>query len=192
MRRLYRSRASGRVLPLLVIACAASPTSAQERVSIEQVQVRAQRSGSANPAAGIQESDYLLATQSGSALLSPGYPVPSSSAASNQARALQLGSGNASTIDQTGYANIAIQNVVGAQNSVTQSQSGDRNQSTVSVIGNSNVIGTQQDGSRASVTITVNGNNNAIATQQSPSDTAAITVTRTGNGNGIPMTISRR
>jgi minor curlin subunit len=180
------------MLPLLgfIVALAASSAAAQERVSIEQVQANAQRSATGNPAVGIQESDYLLATQSGTSLLSPGYQAPSASAATNQARALQIGTGNVSNIDQTGYANIAVQSVIGAQNSVTQTQSGERNQSAVSIAGNSNIIGTQQEGSRASVAITVNGNNNAITTQQSANDTGAISITR--NGTGAPLTISRR
>ncbi|MGU3668700.1 hypothetical protein ACLBX9_31360 [Methylobacterium sp. A49B] len=191
MRRLYQRRAKGRALTLLVLAFAAGSAAAQERVSIEQVQVRAQRSTGGNPGTGIQESDYILGAQSGISLLSPGgYPAASSSAATNQARALQLGSGNVSTIDQLGSANIAIQNVIGAQNAVTQTQMGDGNRSAVSVVGNSNTIGTQQDGSRASAAITVVGSNNAITTQQSAADTGAISITRIGNGP--PLTVSRR
>jgi minor curlin subunit len=192
MRRLCQCRANGRMLPLLgfIVALAASSAAAQERVSIEQVQAYAQRSATGSPATGIQENDYILGSQSGISLLNPDYPPTSALAASNQARALQIGTGNVSNIDQSGYANIAVQSVIGAQNTVTQTQSGERNQSAVSIVGNSNVIGTQQEGSRASVAITVNGNNNAITTQQSANDTGAISITR--NGTGAPLTVSRR
>ena len=189
MRRLYQRRATGRALTLLVLVLAAGSAAAQERVLIEQVQVRAQRSASGTPGTGIQESDYILGAQSGISLLNPGgYPAPS--AAANQARALQLGAGNLANIDQAGSANIAIQSVIGAQNAVTQNQMGDGNRSTVSVVGNSNTVGTQQDGSRASAAVTVLGSNNAITTQQSATDTGAISITRIGNGP--PLTVSRR
>lgn len=188
MRRLYRCRAKGRALTLLVLAFSASSAAGQERIAIEQVQVRAQRSAGGTPGAGIQESDYILGAQSGIMLLNPGYQIPSASAAANQARSLQIGAGNVATIDQSGSTNIAIQNVIGAQNTVTQTQVNDGNRSSVFVQGNSNTVGTQQDGSRASAAVTVLGNNNAITTQQSASDTGAISITRIGNGPALSVT----
>lgn len=192
MRRMCRSRANGGRLLLLglVAAIAAGSANAQERVSIEQVQVNARRSAAAPPATGIQESDYILGAQSGIGLLNPGYLPPSASAASNQARALQLGTGNVANIDQSGYANIAIQSVVGSQNTVTQMQTGGRNQSTISVIGNSNAVGTQQETSGAVAAITVRGDNNAITAQQSGNNPLPIGITQVGNGANV--TVARK
>ncbi len=149
MRRTRRSRAAGRALLVavpLAVASAAGPAAAQDRVAIEQIQAAAQRAAGA-PGRGIQESDYILGNQSGILLLNPSGPPQSAQA--NQARALQIGSGNTGTIDMSGYANVAIQNVIGSRNTVTQQQAGSYNQSTVSVFGQSNTIGTQQDGSGA-------------------------------------------
>ena len=188
MRRTRRSRAAGRALLVaisLAVASAAGSAAAQERVAIEQVQAAAQRPAGA-PGRAIQESDYILGNQSGILLLNPSGPPQSAQA--NQARALQIGSGNTGTIDMSGYANVAVQNVIGSRNTVTQQQVGSYNQSTVSVFGQSNTIGTQQDGSGAAATIPVRGDNNAISAQQQGTNPTPISITRVGNGPSVSVT----
>ncbi|WCS24341.1 hypothetical protein LOK46_24915 [Methylobacterium sp. NMS14P] len=187
MRRTRRSRAAGRALLVVVplaVASAAGSAAAQDRVAIEQIQAAAQRP-TGTQGRGIQESDYILGNQSGILLLNPSGPPQSAQA--NQARALQIGSGNTGTIDMSGYANVAIQNVIGSRNTVTQQQTGSYNQSTVSVFGQSNTVGTQQDGG-AAATITVRGDNNAISAQQQGTNPTPISITRVGNGPSVSVT----
>lgn len=184
MRRTRCSRPAGRAL-LLVLPFMAGPASAQDRVAIEQIQATAQRAATGASGRGIEESDYILGNQSGSMLLNPSFPPQP---AANQARALQIGSGNVSTIDMAGFANTAVQSVIGARNAVTQQQSGSFNQSTVSVLGDSNTVGTRQDGTGAAATITVRGDNNAISAQQQGSNAPPISITQVGNGASVSVT----
>lgn len=187
--RRRQNRASGQLKALISLAAVllAGSATAQERVSIEQVQANAARSATSNPATAIQESDYILGSQSGISLLSPNVVAPASSAAMNQARALQVGVGNVSTVDQTGYGNLAIQSVTGFQNSVTQTQSGSNSQSRVTVDGNFNVVGTQQEKGGGSAIISVQGNNNAITAQQLTANPQAISITTQGNGANLTV-----
>lgn len=183
MRRTRRNRAAGRAL-LLAILLAAGPAVALDRVAIEQIQATAQRAAGP-PGRGIQESDYILGNQSGIMLLNPS--VSSQSAAANQARALQIGSGNTATIDMSGYANTVVQSVVGSRNTVSQQQTGAYNQSTVSVYGDANTVGTRQDGNGAAATITVRGDNNAISAQQQGNNPLPISITQVGNGASVSV-----
>ncbi len=179
-------RAARRLIPL-ALALGAGSASAQDRVAIEQIQASAQRStAAARP--GIQESDYILGNQSGILLLDPGPGAQPVTSAANQARALQVGTGNISTIDMSGYGNVAIQSIIGARNTVTQQQTGSYNQSTVSVFGDSNTVGTRQDGSGAAATITVRGDNNAISAQQQGNNALPISITQVGNGANVSVT----
>ncbi|APT33430.1 membrane Transport [Methylobacterium phyllosphaerae] len=184
MRRTRRSRTAGQVL-LFVLPLMAGSAAAQDRVAIEQIQALAQRAAAGAPGRAIQESDYILGNQSGILLLSPSLPPQP---AANQAQALQVGTGNISTIDMSGYGNVAVQSIIGARNTVTQQQTGSYNQSTVSVFGDSNTVGTRQDGSGAAATITVRGDNNAISAQQQGNNALPISITQVGNGANVSVT----
>lgn len=167
------------------------PAVAQERVSIEQIQLVAPRSTPDGSQRAIQESDYILGAQSGILLLTTAQPLPQSAAA-NQARALQLGNNNVATIDATGVANIAIQSVVGNTNTVNQQQIGSSNSSNVIIAGSGNNVGTrQQDVIGASTTIAVRGDNNTISAEQIRNATP-ISISQFGNGGNVSVSVSRK
>lgn len=177
-----------RALHLLALCTAATvtPAAAQDRVAIEQVQARVLRPDAGPGRPGIQESDYILNSQSGITLMSPGPAVPTVPAGS-QARVLQYGAGNAATVDMSGFGNTALQTVLGNRNAVTQEQSGNANLSTVTVFGNTNTVGTRQDGNGAAATVTVRGDGNVVSAQQQGNNPLPISISQVGNGGSVSV-----
>jgi minor curlin subunit len=174
------------LLLAVCVGATVTPAAAQDRVTIDQVQVRTIRpdAGASRPA--IQEADYILSSQSGITLMSPGPALPTVPAGS-QARVLQSGVGNTSTVDMSGNANAAFQSIVGARNTVTQEQSGSFNQSSVTVFGNTNTVGTRQDGNGAAATVTVRGDSNVVTAQQQGNNPLPISITQVGNGGSVSV-----